>query len=67
MVNPREHRTSLFDDMTSLFRDMQLTLSGFQDPTTTAKQRRAITKAQKELLQYEQRRIKNLRKTMGIP
>ena len=66
MVNPAEHRKCLLDDMSALFRDQQLTLSGLCDPTSTSKQRRAITRAKEELLLYENRTIKRLRKTMGV-
>lgn len=64
MVNHREHRKSLFDDITALFRDIRCELGGLMDADSTAKQRRAIAVTQKKTTDFEKDVIDPLKKKM---
>lgn len=66
MLNPREHRLALFDDISALIKDMLLELTGLVDPTSNVEQKRWITKAQVKLLNYEKTVITPLKKRMGV-
>lgn len=67
MLNPKEHRLALFDDISALIKDMLLELSGLADPTSDAEQKRWIVKAQTKLLNYEKTVIVPLKRRLTGP
>jgi hypothetical protein len=58
------HRLNLFEDITSLMRDTQLTLTNLMDKQSTAKERRAIGRVQKKLLAWESQDLRLLKKNL---